>query len=194
MLKKHGTWELTDLPKGRKAVKSKWVFKHKADGRFRARLVAKGFTQVHGVDYDETFSPVARFETLRFLLALAAQEDWEIHGMDVKPAFLHGDLDEEIYMEQPEGFVVPGMEDKVARLLKALYGLKQASRAWNTQIDAILKELGFTRLYSDTGIYVYRRQEGNIVTILVLYVDDMALMGNSLAEINRIKAALLSKR
>ena len=100
-LAKNRTWDLVDLPTGRKAVKSKWVFKRKADGRFRARLVAKGFTQIQGIDYDETFSPVARFESLRLLLALAALSDWEIHQMDVKSAFLNGLLDEEIFMEQP---------------------------------------------------------------------------------------------
>ena len=101
-LDKNGTWELVDLPSGRKTVKSKWVFKLKADGHFRARLVAKGFTQIPGIDFDETFSPVARFESLRLLLALAALEDWEIHQMDVKSAFLNGVLEEEIYMEQPQ--------------------------------------------------------------------------------------------
>jgi hypothetical protein len=102
-----------DLPAGRKAVKSKWVIKHKADGRFRARLVAKGFTQIPGLDYDETFSPVARFESLRLLLVLAALEDWEVHQLDVKSAFLNGVLDEEIYMEQPQGFIVTGQETRV---------------------------------------------------------------------------------
>ena len=93
--------------------------------------MAKGFTQIEGVDFDETFSPVARFESLRLLLALATLENWEIHQMDVKLAFLHGDLDEEIYMEQPQGFIVARSEHLVCRLQKALYGLKQASRAWN---------------------------------------------------------------
>src|SRR6267154_5573930 len=129
---------LVELPSGQKAIKSKWVFKHKADGRFHARLVAKGFTQIHGIDYDETFSPVARFESLRLLLALAALEDWEIHQMDVKSVFLNGVLDEEIYMEQPQGFITPGTETKVCRLKKAIYGLKQASRAWNLQFHGVL--------------------------------------------------------
>src|SRR6266404_2877173 len=137
-LAKLKVWTLMDLPKGRKVVKNKWVFKKKADGRFCARLVAKGFTQIEGVDFDETFSPVARFESLQLLLALAALEDWEIHQMDVKSAFLHGDLDEEIYMEQPTGFIIAGKEHKVCRLQKALYGLKQASRAWNQQFHAVL--------------------------------------------------------
>ncbi len=154
-LDKLQVWHLEPLPKGRKAVKSKWVFKKKADGRFRARLVAKGFTQLEGVDFDKTFSPVARFESLRLLLVLATLEDWEIHQMDIKSAFLHGELEEEIYMEQPIGFVTAGKEHLVCRLQKALYGLKQASCAWNLQFHGVLTELSFTWTYSDAGVYVY---------------------------------------
>src|SRR5712692_1408941 len=127
-LLKNNTWELVNLPPGHKAIKSKWVFKLKADGRFCACLVAKGFMQIPGIDYDETFSPVARFESLRLLLVLAALENWEIHQMDVKSAFLNGILNEEIYMEQPQGFIAAKQENKVCRLKRALYGLKQASR------------------------------------------------------------------
>jgi hypothetical protein len=112
-LNKNKTWELVDLPAGRKAVKSKWVFKHKADGRYCAHLVAKGFTQIPSLDYDETFSPVARFESLRLLLALAALEDWEVHQLDIKSAFLNGMLNKEIYMEQPQGFINTGKETQV---------------------------------------------------------------------------------
>jgi len=156
-LAKNGTWTLVDLPAGRKAVKSKWVFKRKTDGRYRARLVAKGFTQIQGIDYDETFSPVARFESLRLILALAALEDWEIHQMDIKSAFLNGLLEEEIYMEQPEGFITPGQESKVCLLKKAIYGLKQALCAWNIQFHRVLIELSFMHMYSNARIYVYRR-------------------------------------
>jgi hypothetical protein len=109
-------WTLVDLPAGRKAVKSKWVFKWKADGCYRACLVVKGFTQIQGIDYDETFSPVAQFESLRLILALAMLEDWEIHQMDIKSVFLNGLLEEEIYMEQLEGFITPGQESKVCLL------------------------------------------------------------------------------
>ena len=112
-----GTWKLVDLPKGRKPVKCRWTFVVKLDGRYKARLVAKGFTQVQGIDYEETFSPVARFESVRFLLSIAALNDWEIEAMDVKLAFLHGYLEEEIYMEQPEGFIKKGKEKKVCKLI-----------------------------------------------------------------------------
>ena len=192
-LAKNQTWDLVDLPPGRKTVKSKWVFKTKSDGRRRARLVAKGFTQVPGIDYDETFSPVARFESIRLLLALAALEDWEIHQMDVKSAFLNGVLEEEIYMEQPQGFIIAGQEGKVCRLRKALYGLKQASRAWNKQFHAVLTGLGFTRTFADAGIYVYHRREGDGSLFVILYVDDITILGASLEAVKRLKAEL-SKR
>ena len=113
VLNKNKTWELVNLPAGRKAVKSKWVFKHKADGRYRARLVAKGFTQIPSLDYDETFLPITRFKSLWLLLALAVLEDWEVHQLDVKSAFLNGVFDEEIYMEQPQGLINTGKETQV---------------------------------------------------------------------------------
>ena len=187
---KNDTWELVDLPPGRKAIKSKWVFKLKIDGRFRACLVAKGFTQIPGIDYDETFSPVARFESLRLLLALAALENWEIHQMDVKSAFLNGVLNEEIYMEQPQGFVAAGQENKVCRLKKAIYGLKQASRTWNQQFHGVLSELGFKRTYSDAGIYVRHQNRGSGLLIVVLYVDDITIMGASLEDVKQLKEKL----
>jgi transposase InsO family protein len=192
-LSKNNTWDLVDLPPGRKAVKSKWVFKLKSDGRYRARLVAKGFTQIPGIDYDETFSPVARFESIRLLLALAALEDWEIHQLDVKSAFLNGVLDEEIYMEQPQGFIIVGQETKVCRLKKAIYGLKQASRAWNKQFHGVLIGLGFTRTYSDAGIYVYHRREGDGPLFVILYVDDITILGASSEAVKRLKSDLAKR-
>jgi hypothetical protein len=191
-LHKLKVWNLVDLPQGRKTVKCKWVFKQKVDGHYRAQLVAKGFTQIEGVDFDETFSPVARFESLRLILALAMLEDWEIHQMDVKSAFLHGDLDEEIYMEQPIGFVVAGQEHKVCKLQKALYGLKQASCAWKSQFHGVLNELSFTRTYSDAGVYVYHLQEGGDSVTVILYVDDITILGNSIKKINALKKSLSS--
>ena len=157
------------------------------------RLVAKGFTQIHGIDYDETFSPVARFESLRLLLALAALEDWEIHQMDVKSAFLHGLLDEEIYMEQPKGFITPGQESKVCLLKKAIYGLKQALCMWNQQFHGVLSDLGFTRTHSDAGVYIYHCKGGEGILIIILYVDDITLLGDSSKEITQMKSTLASR-
>ena len=192
VLAKNGTWTLVDLPPGCKAIISKWVFKHKADGCFCVHLVAKGFMQIQGIDYDKTFSPVARFESLRLLLALATLNDWEIHQMDVKSAFLNGTLDKEIYMEQPQGFVNLDHLDNVCLLAKAIYGLKQALCAWNIQFHGVLLEIGFTCTYSDAGIYVYHCQDGEGILIIILYVDDIALLGNKIDEIKRIKSTLAS--
>jgi hypothetical protein len=131
-LSKRQVFEVVKRPSGRKVIKNRWVFNVKDDGRKRARLVAKGFSQVEGMDYDQVFSPVVRFETVRLILALAALEDWVAYGLDVRNAYLYGELDEELYMEQPEGFTAPGTskESHVLRLLRALYGLKQAGLAW----------------------------------------------------------------
>ena len=128
-LRKRKVYELVDRPNRRKVTKNRWVFDVKTDGRKKARVVAKGYAQIEGLDYDQVFSPVVRFETVRLILALAALEDMHISGLDVRNAYLYGKLDEEIYMEQPEGFKVPGQEHKVYWLLHALYGLKQAGLA-----------------------------------------------------------------
>jgi hypothetical protein len=162
----------------------------KIDGHYRARVVAKGFTQIPDINYDETFSPVARFESLRLLLVLAALENWEIHQMDVKSAFLNGVLNEEIYMEQPQGFITAGQENKVCRLKKAIYGLKQASHAWNQQFHGVLIELGFERTYSDVGVYVRHQHTGGGLLIIVLYVDNITIMGSSLEDVKQLKQKL----
>ena len=149
-----GTWTLVPLPTDRVPIGCKWTFKikHNADGsveRYKARLCAKGYSQQQGIDYTETFAPVAKFSSIRALLALAAHYDLEIHQMDIKTAFLNGDLDEDIYMIQPEGFVVKGKESWVCKLNKSLYGLKQASRAWYQKMDQALLNLRFKRLHAD---------------------------------------------
>jgi hypothetical protein len=170
-------WKLVDLPQNRRTVKCRWVLVRKADGRKKARLVAKGFTQVYGIDYEDTFAPVARFETVWILLALAALEDWDIEALDVKTAYLYGSLDEEIYMDQPEGYIKKGQERKVCRLLKSLYGLKQLALQWNKEIHKALVNLGFTRTHLDAGVYF--KFIGADITVIVIYIDDVLLMGSN---------------
>jgi hypothetical protein len=151
-------WEqCTSQAKSCKAVRYKWVFKTKRDAAgeivcHKARLVARGFSQVQGVDFNETFVPVAKFTTIRCIVVLGATLDLEIHQMDVKTAFLNGDLEEDIYMEQPSGFVQRGHEHFICKLRKSFYGLKQTSRAWYQKIDATLLDLGFERSVADHSL------------------------------------------
>jgi hypothetical protein len=168
-----------DLPKDHKAISLKWVFKVKRDlagnyVKYKARLVVKGYAQVQGIDYDEVFTPVSRMETVRLLLALAAQGEWQVHHMDVKSAFLNGNL-EEVYVHQPPGFSDPKHSGKVLRLKKALYGLKQAPRAWNARLDQELKLLGFTRSVEEHA--VYRRGTCSSMILVGVYVDDLIICG-----------------
>jgi transposase InsO family protein len=188
-----GTYTIVPLPSGRHPIGSKWVFRTKrgADGQIikhKARLVAQGFSQQFGIDYVETFAPVARYSSIRAILALVAHHDWELHQMDVRSAYLNGDLKEEIYMRQPEGFVSPGQESLVCRLQKSLYGLKQAGRTWNQRIDTELKAKSFIPIVADPCVYVYRR--GSTIVIISLYVDDLLLCSDSLAQLERVKAEL----
>ena len=170
-LREHQVWELVDLPEGRTPIKCRWryVIKRDTDNRpirFKSRIVAKGFSQIYGVDYDETFAPVARLDTLRLLLNLAAIFDMEVHCIDIKTAFLHGSLDEEIYMEQPEGFVEKGNEDKVCRLLKAIYGLKQAGRQWFTRLRNSMKKWGFSEFIAgDIALFNKINDTGEVTIV-----------------------------
>ena len=195
-IEKNNTWVLVDLPKGFKPIGLKWVFKIKrnADGsinKYKARLVAKGYVQRHGIDYDEVFAPVARIETIRLVIAIAAANGWEIHHLDVKTAFLHGELKEEVYVSQPEGFEIKGKEDKVYKLMKALYGLRQAPRAWNIKLNRILQEFGFTRCSKEPS--VYRREEKSSTLMVCVYVDDLLVTGSSLQLIVEFKREMASK-
>ena len=194
-LKDNSVWELVDLPARKKAIGSKWVYKVKtgADGsteRYKARLVAQGFTQQYGTDYDETFCPVVRQESLRVLIALSVQYGLKLHQVDVTTAFLNGDLEEEVYMKQPKRFVTKGQERLVCRLRKSIYGLKQSSRCWNTALDSHLKEMGFTQTTSDPCIYT--DASGDLFYIGV-YVDDIILAGRSDDRIKEVKDALSQK-
>nr|KYP66220.1 Retrovirus-related Pol polyprotein from transposon TNT 1-94 [Cajanus cajan] len=181
-IKKNDTWELVSLPKEHTAIGVKWVYKAKKDSkgevqRYKARLVAKGYSQRAGIDYDEVFAPVARLETVRLIISLAAQNNWKIHQMDVKSAFLNGVLEEEVYIEQPQGYEVKGEEDKVLRLKKALYGLKQAPRAWNVRIDKYFKEANFIKCPYEHALYI--KAQGKDILIVCLYVDDLIFTGNN---------------
>jgi len=177
-------------------LKGKWVYKVKdeldKDGnnttRHKARLCFMGNRQIKGLDFNETFAPLAKFNTIRCILAMTTANGWELHQMDVKTAFLNGDLDEEVYMEQPEGYVDPTYPEKVCKLIQALYGLKQAPKMWNAKLDAFLKSQGFDNIDPDSCLYL-QMDDGEIIIVLV-YVDDLLLVGSSMEALNKIKKAL----
>ena len=167
-------------------VGSKWVFRIKfhADGtidRFKARLVAQGFTQVPGLDYSATFSPVVKASTVRVVLSLAVLHKWPLHQLDVKNAFLNGNLTDTVFMEQPPGFVDSKFPNHVCRLKKALYGLKQAPRAWFQRLSAFLISIGFSCSRADTSLFVFKKDA--CILYLLVYVDDIILTGNNVATI-----------
>ena len=194
-LHKNKTCELKELPQGKKTLGCKWVYKKKEAAsekekeKFKARLVAKGYSQRKGIDYDEVFSPVVRHTSIRILLALVASYDMELEQLDVKTIFLHGDLEEVIYMEQPEGFMQPGTEHLVCRLKKSLYGLKQSPRQWYKRFDSYMIRIGFTRCEYDCCVYVKSLDDGSCI-FLLLYVDDMLIAAKSMVEVNRLKSLL----
>ena len=182
--------DLVEAPSDFRAIQCKWIYKKKrgVDGNietYKARLVAKGYTQREGVDYEETFSPVAMLKSIRILLSIAAALDYEISKMDVKTAFLNGKLDEVIYMDQPEGFKVAGQEGKVCKLNRSIYGLKQASRSWNLRFDEIIKTYGFEQNIDEPCVYQLKANQ--IVVFLVLYVDDILLIGNNVKKLSDVK-------
>ncbi|KAJ9679813.1 hypothetical protein PVL29_021660 [Vitis rotundifolia] len=177
----NGVWDLVELPQGCKPVGCKWVFKTKRDSsgrieRYKARLVVKGYSQREGIDFKETFSPVSTKDSFRVIMAIVAHFDLELHQMDVKTAFLNGDLDEDVYMEQPTGFTEVGKEDLVCKLNKSIYGLKQASRQWYLKFDRIITQNGFKENTVDRCIYL--RVSGSSYIFLILYVDDILLASN----------------
>ncbi|VVA32593.1 Hypothetical predicted protein, partial [Prunus dulcis] len=181
-LQMQGTWVLVPPPANTNIVGSKWIYKLKrhSDGsisRYKARLVAQGFSQEAGFDYEETFSPVVRHATVRIILSLAASNHWSLRQLDVKNAFLHGELEEEVYMKQPQGFEDPHHPDYVCKLQKSLYGLKQAPRAWNAKFTGFLPALGFKMSHSDPSLFV--KYSDSAIVVLLLYVDDIILTGSN---------------
>ncbi|RVW14668.1 Retrovirus-related Pol polyprotein from transposon TNT 1-94 [Vitis vinifera] len=192
----NSVWKLVDLPEGIKPIGCKWIYKRKRgpNGKvetFKARLVAKGFTQKEGVDYEDTFSPVVMLKSIRILLSIVAYYDYEIWQMDVKTAFLNGHLEETIYMVQPEGFVVKDQEQKVCKLQRSIYGLKQASRSWNIIFNEAIKSYGFEQNLGEPC--VYKQIGGDKVVFLVLYVDDILLIGNDVESLSKVKNWLASQ-
>ena len=188
------TWDLVPFLEGKKAIGCKWVYKvkHKADGtieRHKARLVAKGYAQTYGIDYEETFAPVAKMATVRAVIAVAASKGWVMHQMDVKNAFLHGELQEEVYVEQPPGYEDMSHPEYVCRLRKALYGLKQAPRAWHDRIAEYLVTIGFRRAHADHSLYVHESDAG--IVVITIYVDDLIIVGDRDVEIEKVKGLLM---
>ncbi|GKB26996.1 retrovirus-related pol polyprotein from transposon TNT 1-94 [Tanacetum coccineum] len=193
-IKRNETWELVDLPKSAKTIGVKWVFKTKLNemgevDKYKARFVAKGYSQQAGIDYTEVFAPVARWDTIRMILALAASRNWLVYQLDVKSAFLHGEIEEKVYVEQPQGYVIPGAEHKVYRLKKALYGLKQAPRAWFSKIDAYFSVQGFERCSSEPTLFVKTGKNAEVL-IVSLYVDDLIFTGNNVGMCEAFKMSM----
>jgi hypothetical protein len=185
------TWDLVPLPSGRKIFIWRWVYRTKSatDGqinRYKSKLVAKGFQQVHGIDYDETFAPVAKMDSIRSELSIVETKGWEVYQMDVKNAFLHGDLSEDIYMEQPQGF----MQDSylVCRLKKYLYGIKKAPREWYSKIYSYMFLQNFVHCKSEPNVYMLKTTDS--LLLLVLYVDDLLIIGCSTSMIVAVKRIL----
>jgi hypothetical protein len=183
-------WTLVDIPSDRKAIENKWIFKKKtdADGNvtvYKAQLVAKCFRQIQGVGYDETFSPIAMLKSIQILLAIDAYFDYEIWQVDIKTAFLNGNIEEELCIVQPEDFVNSKDANKVCKLQRSIYGLKQLSWSWNLCFDEVIKGLGFFQNTEESCIY--KKMSGSSVSFLVVYVDDILLIGNDVQMLNSVK-------
>jgi hypothetical protein len=177
---KNDVWEIVPRPKGKDVVSSKWLFKikHVVDGsieKYKAGFVARGFSQKEGINYEETFTPMAKYTSIKTIIALATKMKWKLHQKDVKTNFLNGVIKEEVYIEKPQGFEVEDRKSHVCRLKKALYGLKQAPRAWYGRIDSFLTSLGFTKSKANSNLYF--KIMDNEPIILLLYVDDLFLTG-----------------
>jgi hypothetical protein len=194
-IEKNQTWELLDLPTGAKIIGVKWIFKTKLNekgevDKYKARLVAKGYSQQHGIDFTEVFAPVARMDTVRMIVALAACRGWDIFQLDVKSAFLHGELREDVYVHQPEGYVKKGKENKVYKLHKALYGLKQAPRAWFSRIESQFVKEGFQKCPNEQTLFI-KRSTGGSILIVSIYVDDLIYTGDDKGMMVEFKKSMM---
>lgn len=192
-LLENGTFEPVCLPSGRKAIGCRWVFKlkRKQDGsvdRAKARLVAKGFSQCFGLDFNQVFAPTTKWAALRAIFALAAIEDLELHSLDISNAFLNGELDHEVYMQQPEGFEEYFGAGFVLKLQKALYELKQAGHQWHRKLDSVMQTMDFKLVHCDNSIWVY--QKGDVRIIVPVYVDDMTIVSKTTAQYLHVKGKL----
>jgi hypothetical protein len=175
-IEKNNTWELVPRPKDKNVIGSKWIFKNKLNEqgkviRKKARLVCKGYAQIEGPDFDETFAPEARLEAIRMFISYACHKRFKVYQTDVKSSFLNGDLSEEFYMEQPEGFKISDNPNLVCKLKKDLYGLKQSPQAWYHRLDTYLKDKGFKRGTTDNNLYI--KTKDNDFLIILVYVDDI---------------------
>ena len=192
-LLRNRTWQLVPRPRHANVITGKWVFKHKLrpDGtldRYKARWVVRGFRQRAGIDFTDTFAPVVKPGTIRTVLHLAVSRAWPVHQMDVSNAFLHGHLEEQVFCQQPTGFVDPALPDHVCLLSRSLYGLKQAPRAWYQRIAAFLHQLGFRSTRSDASLFVYH--QGSDTAYLLLYVDDIILTACTAGLLSQLTARL----
>ena len=192
---KNGIWELIDRPKGAKVVGVKQVYKTKLNekgevDKVKARLVVKGYAQQYGVDYTEVFAPVARMEIVWLVIAFTVERGWAIHQLDVKSTFLHGELAEDVFVEQPCGYVQKGNEEKVYKLKKALYGLKQAPHAWYNRIEAYFVKEGFKKCEYEHTLFVKQNKRGSIL-IVSLYVDDLLFTRNDQSMFTEFKNSMM---
>ena len=196
-LERNRTWKLVNRPPSQKVIGYKWIFKRKPGipgvqlPRYKAKVVAKGFSQDEGINYHEIFSPVVKHSSIRLLLEYIAMFNLELEQLDVKTAFIHGNLGDTLYMEQPPGFVAKGNENKVFLLLKSLYGLKQSPWQWYKKFDEFMLRANFNRSAYDSCVYFKRIKEGNYLYLLI-YIDDMLLICGKHKDINDLKNALKS--
>ena len=191
-MKENNVWIVSNLPEGKKTIKTKWIFKIKKNSnnepeRFKARLGAKGFSQKEGIDYNETFAPVVKHESLRLFLAISVNENYKMHHIDISTAFLYGELDEEVYIDPPECYKGNLEEHQVLKLVKALYGLKQAPRQWNSKLVDTFREFGLNKLQTDNCIFY------NQDLLVAIYVDDMAIASRDLRKIDEFKKKVSEK-